>query len=89
MKKIEDTSRLPGLVPRICSAGRTVAAVVCAAPQTRPSAKLGQAPDLRVFVDDLHAAIDQDAPSRPGPLVIVVCLECHQVLTGPASAFAC
>ena len=37
MKKIEDTSRLPGLVPRICSAGRTVAAVVCAAPQTRPS----------------------------------------------------
>ena len=29
MKKIEDTSWQPGLVPRICSAGRTVAAVVC------------------------------------------------------------
>ena len=37
MKKTEDTSRQAGLVPRICSAGRTVAAVICAAPQTRPS----------------------------------------------------
>ncbi len=29
MKNTEDARRLPGLVPRICSAGRTVAAVVC------------------------------------------------------------
>src|SRR5450755_2338388 len=37
MKKIDDTRRLPGLVPRICKAGRTVAAVVWAAPATMPS----------------------------------------------------
>ena len=37
MKKIEDTSDAPGLVLISCSAGRTVAAVVCTAPLTRPS----------------------------------------------------
>jgi len=43
-------------------------------------AKVVQALDLGVFVDRLSAAIDQDAPSRLGSLVISVCLECHQVL---------
>ena len=37
MKNTDDTRRLPGLVPRICSAGRTVAAVVWTAPATMPS----------------------------------------------------
>ena len=37
MKNTDDTRRLPGLVPRICSAGRTVAAVEWTAPATMPS----------------------------------------------------
>ena len=37
MKKTEDTSETPGPVPRICSGGRMVAAVVWAAPATMPS----------------------------------------------------
>jgi len=42
--------------------------------------KLVQALDLCLFADRLGAAIDQDAPSRPGLLIIFVCLECHQIL---------
>src|SRR5437763_10076985 len=37
MKMMEDTRRTSGLGPMICSAGRTVLAVVCTAPDTRPS----------------------------------------------------
>lgn len=43
-------------------------------------AKVAQVLDLGVFVDWLGAAVDQDAPSRLGSLVIAVCLERHQIL---------
>ena len=37
MKKIEETTRVPGLVLMIWRAGRMVLAEVCSAPETRPS----------------------------------------------------
>jgi hypothetical protein len=45
-----------------------------------PQAKAAQPPDLRILVDRAGAAIDQNAPSRTGPVVIVVGLERHYAL---------
>ena len=38
IRKLEDTTFMPGLVLMICSAGRSMSPVVCAAPDTSPSA---------------------------------------------------
>ena len=38
IKKLEDTTFMPGFVRMICSAGRSMSPVVCAAPDTSPSA---------------------------------------------------
>jgi hypothetical protein len=46
----------------------------------RLQAKPAQAPDLRVLVDGVGAAVDQDAPASPGALVVGVCLERHHLL---------
>ena len=74
MRKTDDTTETPGLVLMISNAGRIVCAVVCAAPETMPSARprcTMSVPKYETSVTRVGGLRVRDALVRAQALVLV------------------